>query len=133
MVLRRKSTPPGAPDPKRTLKTLAGSDAAAAPEKDPFQRVIHERMRLAIVGALAVNDTLTFSELKDLLDTSDGNLSVHTQKLEVAGYVESMKTFENRTPKTEYRLTPRGRAALENYLAHMESLIQVVREEKKPR
>ena len=125
-MLKRR---PDKPDPKQTLKTLAGTEADA-PANDPFQRVIHERMRLAIVGALAVNDSLTFSELKELLSTSDGNLSVHTQKLEAAGYVESTKYFEGRTPKTEYRLTPKGRKALESYLAHMESLIKVVRKEK---
>lgn len=127
-MLGRKKGKHAQPDPEKTLKVLAGGKATEPEAGDPFERVIHERMRLAIVGALAVNDSLTFSELKELLDTSDGNLSVHTQKLEAAGYVVSMKSFENRTPKTEYRLTPQGRKALEHYLAHMESLIRVVRE-----
>ncbi len=117
----------GDKDAARTLKAVAGGDQDA-PERDPFQRVIHERMRLAIVGALAVNDSLSFGELKKLLDTTDGNLSVHTQKLEAAGFLVSMKSFEGRTPRTEFQLTARGRTALARYLEQMESLIRVVRE-----
>jgi DNA-binding MarR family transcriptional regulator len=92
-----------------------------------LDRVIHERIRLGVVSALAVNSALTFSELKELLAVTDGNLSVHTRKLEDAGYVECTKTFEGRIPRTEYRLTAAGRAALEKYLSHMESLIQATR------
>jgi DNA-binding transcriptional ArsR family regulator len=84
-------------------------------------------MRLAIVSALAVNESLTFGELKKLLDTTDGNLSVHARKLEEAEYVKCNKSFEGRMPKTEYRITQKGRNALERYLKHMESLIQAVR------
>lgn len=92
-----------------------------------LDRVIHERMRLAIVSALAVNPSLSFNELKALLDTSDGNLSVHARKLEDAGYVACSKSFEGRLPRTEYRLTAAGRRALEEYLAHMEALIEATR------
>lgn len=91
-----------------------------------LDRVIHERMRLAIVSALAVHDVLTFSELKALLDSSDGNLSVHARKLEEAGYVTCTKGFDGRVPRTEYRLAEPGRLALEAYLGHMEALIRRV-------
>ena len=97
------------------------------PEPAQLDRLIHERIRLGIVSALAVNETLTFNELKRLLKTSDGNLSVHARKLEDAGYIECSKTFENRMPRTEYRLTAAGRQALSKYLDHMEALIRAVR------
>ncbi len=93
-----------------------------------LDRVIHERMRLGIVSALAVNDSLTFNELKRLLQTTDGNLSVHARRLEEARYVDCTKSFEGRMPKTEYRLTAAGRKAFERYLDHMEALIQAMRE-----
>jgi DNA-binding MarR family transcriptional regulator len=93
-----------------------------------LDRLIHERTRLAIVSALAVNDSLAFSELKELLRVTDGNLSVHARKLEDAGYVGCTKSFAGRVPKTEYRLTPGGRRALEKYLDHMEALIRATRE-----
>jgi DNA-binding HxlR family transcriptional regulator len=93
-----------------------------------LDRLIHERTRLAIVSALAVNESLTFSELKQLLGASDGNLSVHARKLEDAGYIACTKSFANRLPKTEYRLTASGRGALEKYLDHMEALIRATRE-----
>ncbi|HEU5220205.1 MAG TPA: transcriptional regulator, partial [Gemmatimonadales bacterium] len=86
-----------------------------------------ERVRLAIVSSLAVNPSLTFNELKELLGTSDGNLSVHARRLEEAGYLDCTKSFEGRVPRTEYRLTSVGRAALERYLAHMEGLIRSTR------
>jgi DNA-binding HxlR family transcriptional regulator len=95
------------------------------PELD---RVIHERIRLGIVSALATNDTLSFNDLKRLLRTTDGNLSVHARKLEDAQYVACDKHFEGRVPRTEYRLTAAGRAALEEYLQQMEQLIRVTRE-----
>jgi len=91
--------------------------------------VIHERVRLAIVSSLAVNESLTFNELKRLLGTSDGNLSVHARRLEEAGYVACLKSFEGRMPRTEFRLTAAGREALERYLSHMEGLIQATRGE----
>lgn len=92
-----------------------------------LDRLIHERLRLGIVSALAVNDSLSFNGLKKLLDTTDGNLSVHARKLEEAGYITCSKFFEGRLPKTEYRLTPAGRRALESYLNHMEALIRATR------
>jgi DNA-binding transcriptional ArsR family regulator len=97
---------------------------AGVPELD---RVIHERVRLAIVSALAVNDAMTFGDLKSLLDASDGNLSVHARKLEDAGYVHCTKGYDGRVPRTAYRLTGAGRKALERYLAHMEALIRAMR------
>jgi len=93
-----------------------------------LDRLIHERLRLGIVSALAVNDVLSFSDLKKLMHTTDGNLSVHARKLEEAGYVECTKGFEGRVPRTEYRLTAVGRQALERYLDHMEALITATRE-----
>jgi DNA-binding MarR family transcriptional regulator len=92
-----------------------------------LDRVIHERLRLGILSALAVNSALTFNDLKRLLSTTDGNLSVHARKLEDAGYVECEKSFENRVPKTEYRLTAAGKRALEKYLDEMEALIHATR------
>ena len=97
---------------------------SAAPNLD---RLIHERLRLGIISALAANESLTFSDLKRLMNTTDGNLSVHARKLEEAGYISCSKFFEGRLPKTEYKLTAAGRSALENYLSHMESLIKQMR------
>lgn len=107
------------------LRSVAGGAEAGAPELD---RLIHERVRLGIVSALAVNDSLAFNELKDMLALTDGNLSVHARKLEEAGYVECTKTFEGRVPRTEFRLADAGRRALEAYLNHMEAIIQAVRD-----
>lgn len=98
---------------------------AVSPDLD---RLIHERIRLGIVSALAVNRSLTFNELKALLKTTDGNLSVHARKLEEADYIVCTKSFDGRLPKTEYRLTASGRRALERYLNHMEALIRATRE-----
>ena len=92
-----------------------------------FDRLIHEKTRLAIVSALAVNPTLTFNELKAILKTTDGNVSVHTRKLEEANYLTCRKSFQGRMPRTEYSLTASGRRALERYLNHMEALIRVTR------
>lgn len=102
----------------------------AAPETDPLEldRLIHERVRLGIVSALAVNGSLSFTELRDLLGTTDGNLSAHARRLEDAGYVVCTKSFEGRTPKTEYALTPTGRRELNGYLDHMEAIIEATRE-----
>lgn len=107
-----------------------GSVRGRAPEESPlsFDRLIHERLRLGIISALAVNASLTFNDLKQLLDTTDGNLSVHARKLEEAAYVQCTKSFEGRVPKTEYRITAAGRRALERYLDHMEALIRATRE-----
>ena len=93
-----------------------------------LDRLIHERLRLGIVSALAVNDRLTFNDLKKLLQTTDGNLSVHARKLEDAQYIGCEKTFEGRVPRTEYRLTAAGRRAFEKYLSHMESIIKAARD-----
>ena len=128
---------------RRTAKTRASetpvetSPALAEVSSDPvttttvapqsFDRLIHERMRLGIVSALAVNEALTFNELKRLLDSTDGNLSVHARRLEDAGYVACTKSFAGRMPRTEYRITPLGRDALERYLSHMEALIRTMR------
>jgi DNA-binding MarR family transcriptional regulator len=99
-------------------------DRLAIPNLD---RLIHERIRLGIVSALAANSSLTFNDLKKLLRTTDGNLSVHARKLEEAGYISCAKSFEGRMPKTEYTLTDSGRKALEKYLNHMEALIQAMK------
>lgn len=104
--------------------TLARESESVASSLD---KVIHERIRLGIVSALAVNERLTFNELKQLLQTTDGNVSVHARKLEDAGYLSCHKSFEGRVPKTEYKLTAAGRKALERYLSHMEALIQATR------
>lgn len=92
-----------------------------------LDRLIHERMRLGIVSALAANESLTFKDLKSLMHTTDGNLSVHARKLEEGGYIVCIKSFEGRLPKTEYKLTAAGRGALENYLSHMETIIEQMR------
>jgi DNA-binding MarR family transcriptional regulator len=112
------------------LRTLRGkSDANQVSSRaDALDRLIHERLRLGIVSALAVNDSLSFSDLKKLMKTTDGNLSVHARKLEEAEYIACTKSFEGRMPKTEYRLTAAGRRALERYLDHMEALIRATRE-----
>ncbi|HUK54801.1 MAG TPA: transcriptional regulator [Candidatus Binatia bacterium] len=108
------------------LRAIPGAGARVAAAD--LDRLIHERMRLGIVSALAVNRSLTFNELKTLLKTTDGNLSVHARKLEEAGYVVCSKSFEGRLPKTEYRLAAAGRKALERYLEHMEALIRATRQ-----
>jgi DNA-binding MarR family transcriptional regulator len=104
--------------------------ASARPAENAtnLDRLIHERTRLAIISALAVNESLTFNELKKLLSVTDGNLSVHARKLDDAGYISCAKSFANRLPKTEYRLSTAGRRALEKYLDHMEALIRATRE-----
>jgi DNA-binding MarR family transcriptional regulator len=109
---------------KRSAPSASAANAAAV----NLDRVIHERTRLAIISALAVNESLTFNELKQLLRVTDGNLSVHARKLEDAGYIGCTKSFAGRVPKTEYRLMPSGRRALEKYLDHMEALIHATRE-----
>ena len=112
-------------DDAAVLRSVAGAAEDGAPELD---RLIHERVRLGIVSALAVNQSLAFNELKTMLGLTDGNLSVHARKLEEAGYVVCTKSFEGRTPRTEFRLTDDGRLALTAYLNHMEALIQAVRD-----
>ena len=110
----------------RPVRSSAGSPAGKPTLA--LDRLIHERMRLGIVSALAVNESLSFNDLKKLLQTTDGNLSVHARKLEEAGYVTCTKFFNKRVPKTEYALTAAGRKALERYLDHMEALIRATRE-----
>jgi len=113
----------------------AGRETRVRPEQQSdhgqwpdFDSLIHERIRLGIVSALAVNERLTFNDLKRLLQTTDGNLSVHARKLEDAQYIACDKMFEGRVPRTEYRLTAAGRRAFEKYLSHMEALIKAVRD-----
>jgi DNA-binding MarR family transcriptional regulator len=126
-----------------TNKSMAGRDEAAArepvakpvpvstpartPEDARFDRLVYERVRLGIMSALAVNEQLTFNELKALFEVSDGNLSAHARKLEEAGYIACCKSFEGRRPKSEYRLTPVGRKALHRYLEHIEAVIKATR------
>ena len=117
---RRKRTPEDTVAAPRVLE--GGAEDARA-----LDRIIHQPVRLAMVGALAVNDELSFTDLKGLLDVSDGNLSVHARKLEDAGYVECEKGFVGRSPRSVYRLTSAGRACLDRYLAHMEAVIGAVR------
>lgn len=107
-----------------TRPTRAATESVTPQQLD---RLIHERMRLGIVSALAVNESLSFNDLKKLMKTTDGNLSVHARKLEEAEYIACAKFFEGRQPKTEYRLTSAGRRALERYLNHMEALIRATR------
>jgi len=120
-------------DHPETLGGGPGEAGGRPPSRSPegealdLDRIIHERMRLGIVSALAVNESLTFNDLKRLLKTTDGNLSVHARKLEEAGYIACSKYFEGRVPKTEYRLAAPGRRALERYLDHMEAIIRATR------
>ena len=117
---------PTRPNTPNTPREVAGETVQTSALD--LDRLIHERMRLGIVSALAVNDHLSFNDLKRLLKTTDGNLSVHARKLEEAGYITCEKYFEGRVPKTEYRLAPPGRQALERYLNHMEAIIHATRE-----
>jgi DNA-binding transcriptional ArsR family regulator len=115
-------------DESKVAKALGEQTAALEISLPDFDRVIHEKMRLGIVSALAVSESLTFNELKRLLQTTDGNLSVHARRLEEARYVECSKRFVGRMPKTEYKLTDEGRKAFERYLNHMEALIHAMRD-----
>jgi DNA-binding MarR family transcriptional regulator len=113
-------------DDRSKRAAAASQPIEAAPAN--LDRLIHEHTRLAIISSLAVNEALTFRELKELLHVTDGNLSVHARKLEDAGYIVCTKSFSGRLPKTEYRLVAAGRRALEKYLNHMEALIRATRE-----
>jgi DNA-binding MarR family transcriptional regulator len=128
------------PGPAKRSETAAARTATkAAPKPVPvprpaqtsddarFDRLVYERVRLGIMSALAVNERLTFNELKSLFDVSDGNLSAHARKLEEAGYLECTKSFEGRRPKSEYRITATGRKALHRYLEHIEAVIKATR------
>ena len=108
-------------EPQQKLRAHAGGTT------EKLDRIIHERLRLGIVSALAVNESLTFNDLKTMLATTDGNLSVHARKLEEAGYIHCTKSFDGRVPRTEYRLTAAGRKALDRYIGHMEALIRAMR------
>ena len=120
---RRRAEPANESVPLAPVRGRASGEGPLA-----LDRLIHERLRLGILSALAVNDTLTFNDLKRLLQTTDGNLSVHARKLEEAEYIACTKSFEGRVPRTEYAITPMGRRALERYLDHMEALIRATRE-----
>jgi DNA-binding transcriptional ArsR family regulator len=130
-----KHHPDGPEERARGARALRSVDGGEAPHADEasegalaLDRLIHERMRLGIVSALAANDSLTFNDLKLLLGTTDGNLSVHARKLEDAKYITCTKSFEGRVPRTEYKLTADGRRALKRYVDHMEALIRAIRE-----
>lgn len=128
--MARQSALKHASQKKRETAASSLQDEGASKPKHSapsLDRLIHERMRLGIVSALAANDSMTFNDLKNLMDTTDGNLSVHARKLEDGGYIACTKSFEGRLPKTEYKLTTAGKRALESYLSHMESLIQQMR------
>jgi DNA-binding HxlR family transcriptional regulator len=125
MALEGNST--AAPQRRGRQMTASPASVPAVESASSLDRVIHERIRLGIVSALAANEHVTFNDLKKLLETTDGNLSVHARKLEEAGYVQCNKSFEGRMPKTEYRLTEEGRKALTRYLNHMEALIHAAR------
>ena len=119
------------PDPAEDAHTPLGRVGSRQPEAEALEldRLIHERVRLGIVSALAVNGSLPFTDLRDLLGITDGNLSAHARRLEDAGYVACTKSYNGRTSKTEYALTAVGRNALEAYLDHMEAIIQITRHE----
>ncbi|HQU81837.1 MAG TPA: transcriptional regulator [Pyrinomonadaceae bacterium] len=110
--------------PKRTALKI---EKAAESVSNELDKIIHERMRLGIISALAANESLSFTDLKNLLNTTDGNISVHARKLEEAGYLTCEKSFKGRIPLTEYRITDDGRAALNRYLNHMEALINAMK------
>ncbi len=118
----------GAEEPREGLTSVPGAAADAARNAVDFDRLIHERVRLGIVSALAVHDTLSFNDLKATLQITDGNLSVHARTLEDAGYIECTKSFAGRVPRTEYRLTDTGRAALQRYVDHMEALLRALKD-----
>jgi DNA-binding MarR family transcriptional regulator len=120
---RKQATISNAPAEDRSLRV----EHAAESVSNDLDRVIHERMRLGIISALAANDKLSFSDLKKLLNTTDGNISVHARKLEEAGYVSMEKSFKGRVPLTEYAITKEGKKALERYLNHMEALIKAMK------
>jgi DNA-binding transcriptional ArsR family regulator len=117
----------GRPKPEEGRPGRSRAPESTASSVPALDRVIHERMRLAIVSALAANEALSFRELKGLLQATDGNLSVHARKLEDAGYVACEKSFEGRVPKTEFKLTAEGRRAFEKYIDHLEALVRNVR------
>ena len=114
-------------DDNKDLKQASAVEKAAETVSNELDKLIHERMRLGIISALAANKSLTFNDLKSLLNTTDGNVSVHARKLEEAGYIVCEKSFNGRIPLTEYRITDLGREALNRYLNHMEALIKAMK------
>jgi DNA-binding HxlR family transcriptional regulator len=128
MVARQSALKHPGQKKREASSSLREEGEAKAKHSAPaLDRLIHERMRLGIVSALAANESMTFNDLKNLMDTTDGNLSVHARKLEDGGYIACTKSFQGRLPKTEYKLTTAGKQALESYLSHMETLIQQMR------
>ena len=121
--MARNSALKKAPDAPESLRVASAAERVSG----ELDKVIHERMRLGIISALAANDKLSFTDLKSLLNTTDGNISVHARKLEDAGYLSVKKSFAGRTPLTEYKITKAGRKALEQYLDHMEALINAMK------
>jgi DNA-binding MarR family transcriptional regulator len=129
MAAKSSAARSGATSEKQRARPPHSGAAQAVDRHLPqVDQLIHERIRLGIVSALAVNDSLTFKDLKTLLQTTDGNLSIHARKLEQAGYIACSKSFDKRMPKTEYKLTTTGKKMFEKYLGHMEALIQAMRE-----
>jgi DNA-binding MarR family transcriptional regulator len=112
---------------KAELKQTRAANKAAETVSTELDKLIHERLRLGIISALAANKTLSFTDLKNLLQTTDGNISVHARKLEEAGYITCEKSFNGRVPLTEYKITKEGKSALERYLNHMEALIKAMK------
>jgi DNA-binding MarR family transcriptional regulator len=123
----KRSEPTAASSGKASSKPAAALRARHGGEDAGFDRLIYERVRLGIMSALAMNEQLSFNELKSLFDVSDGNLSAHARKLEEAGYVVCTKSFEDRRPKSQYRITPVGKRALLRYLEHIEAVIKATR------
>lgn len=127
-MARKNTAAAGIDEPDKTPKASALKvEKAAEKVSGDLDKVIHERMRLGIISALAANESLSFTDLKNLLNTTDGNISVHARKLEEAGYLTCEKSFRGRVPLTEYRITIEGRTALERYLNHMEALINAMK------
>ncbi|MEJ1961470.1 MAG: transcriptional regulator [Gammaproteobacteria bacterium] len=126
-VASRRGAPATRTQPKAVPKPVPVPGSAQNSDDARFDRLVYERVRLGIMSALAVNDRLTFNELKSLFEVSDGNLSAHARKLEEAGYLECTKSFEGRRPRSEYRITPAGRKALHRYLEHIEAVIKATR------
>ena len=122
-AVKKDSTENKKPSEKLNLRV----ERAAESISTELEKVIHERLRLGIISALAANEKMSFGDLKNLLQTTDGNVSVHARKLEDAGYVECLKSFNGRIPLTEYRITSAGREALTKYLNHMEALINAMK------
>ena len=127
MADRRRAHRSPEPDAESTRRLEGLPGFLPATDTDPTEGLVSQRVRLAILGTLSVNATLTFSELKELLSVTDGNLAVHARKLEDAALIECTKSFHGRVPRTEYRLSDPGRRALERYLNHMEALIHATR------